>query len=113
MIVQMNAKFNFIKYSYFYLLKFSRSMCIILIYHGYIKQAFTVENMPKSCFEKKKLTLMIIFDRKTLSNRDKNRKFVIFRPDLPKTDIRFKRGLCKCFTKKTSHAQKNKKIDSR
>ena len=31
---------------------------------------------------------MVIFDRKTLSNRYENGKFVIYGPDLPKTDIK-------------------------
>ena len=34
---------------------------------------------------------MVIFDRKTLSNRDENGKLVIFSPDLPKTEIIKKR----------------------
>ena len=41
---------------------------------------------------------MVIFNRKTLSNRDENGKFVIFRLDLPKTDIKVKKSLCECFT---------------
>ena len=34
---------------------------------------------------------MVIFDRKTLSNRDENGKFDISSSDLPKTDIKVKK----------------------
>ena len=39
-------------------------------------------------FFEKKRALLVIFDLKTLSNRDENRKFVISSPDLPKTDVK-------------------------
>ena len=46
----------------------------------------------------KKRTLMVIFDRKPLSNRDENGKFIISSPDLPLKDITVKKSLCECFT---------------
>ena len=42
---------------------------------------------------------MVIFDRKTLSYRDENGKFVIFSLNLLKTNIKkTKKSVCKCFT---------------
>ena len=40
---------------------------------------------------------MVIFDRKTLSNRDENGKFVISSPDLPKTDIKSQKKFMRMF----------------
>ena len=40
---------------------------------------------------------MVIFDRKTLSNRDENGKFVSSSPDLPKTDIKVKKKFMRMF----------------
>ena len=41
---------------------------------------------------------MVIYDRKTLSKRDENEKFLISSPDLSKTGIKVKQSLSKCFT---------------
>ena len=68
---------------------------------------------------------MVIFDRKTVSNRNENGKFVISSPDLPKTDInkimrmfygklhsnlkKIKNiGSCRCFSKKIIRKLKNR-----
>ena len=50
----------------------------------------------------KKSILMDIFNRKTLSNRDENGKFVIYNPDLPKTDIKVEKSLCERLTVKST-----------
>ena len=41
--------------------------------------------------QQKTSTWIVIFERKTLSNRDENVKFVISSPYLPKTDINVKK----------------------
>ena len=67
----------------------------------------TKKKIQKICLKIVFETLMVIFNRKTLSNRDEYRKFVIFSPDLPKMGKNVKISLCEYFTVNSTQAFEN------
>ena len=56
------------------------------------KKSQKTQKMPKICLNIVLDKRMVIFDRKTLSYRYENDKFVISSPDLSKTNIKVKKN---------------------